>query len=529
MTQSHVCGARSTDKTTMDIKTLLVIGAAILLAAFVAMLVVLLSRKTYPGFGWWTSAIAFEVAGTLFYLFRPQGIDWVNGLIVSCLMVGCQMLIGRGTLVFRQRQVSFRLELGVVLSYLLLFGVVSVIYPDANARVALYSLYLGAGALLAMYWVLSTRPVYFSSSDLVLAAGLLIQGLAAIARAAYSVGFQPEVVNNMLNSHFQAYFLVIQVVTAMLLPLAFINMNALRIESDLCSTQEQLQVSLASSEHHRVQMLALNEMNEGLLACRHLDEAKQVIASSLDRLFGPGGASFSEEDAAQEARAAGDWIFPLRMRERTLGVLRVHVNSAWPGDALETWQTLATTVSDSIQLALSHLALEDELRTQAMRDALTGLFNRRYLDEVLTRELERCRRQGETFTAAMLDLDHFKQMNDCFGHEAGDEVLRVLGRTLQHWARASDIVCRYGGEEFTLVLQGATPAEIPARLEDLRQRIAGMQVVQDGRVLPPITVSIGVAQASSQFASATELLSPADGALYLAKQQGRNCVVASPD
>jgi diguanylate cyclase (GGDEF)-like protein len=390
-----------------------------------------------------------------------------------------------------------------------------------------YSLYLGLGSLLTVYWILGTRPAYFGSSDVVLAVSLSIQGVAAVARAVYSVSAQPDVVNHMLDSHFQAYFLAIQVLTAMLLPLTLINMDARRIEFDYRATQARLQASLAESERHRAQLVAFNEMNERLMACSHVDQARTVIPDSLQKLFGADRAAYLELDQTSAAPppTSRSLHFPLRVRERTLGVVQVSVDDALPSAELETIQTLATAVTESLKLALSHLELEDELRTQALRDALTGLFNRRYLDDVLTRELERCRRQGETFTVAMLDLDHFKRMNDDFGHEAGDTVLRGFGALLLHWSRSSDIACRYGGEEFTLLLQGSTPDDVLARLQDLLLRVEQMQIEFEGRMLPAITVSIGVAQATPDVPSGTELLSRADAALYQAKQQGRNRVV----
>ncbi|MDO8778012.1 MAG: diguanylate cyclase [Burkholderiaceae bacterium] len=516
----------------MDIKTLLVIGIAILLAAFMAMLVVLRTRKTYPGFGWWSLGLACEVLGAAFYLLRPQAPSWSTGLLTSGLFIVSLVFISRGMLVFRARKFSFRLEVGLLLSYLVLYGFFSVIYADANARIAVYSLYLGVGSLLTVYWSLSERPTYFGSSDMVLAASLLIQGLAAIARAVYSVSFQPDVVSYMLNSDFQGYFLVIQVVTAMLLPLAFISMNAQRIESDYRATQDALQTSLEQSERQRAQMVAFNEMNERLMACRHLYDAKEIIADSLQKLFGAGRANYFEYGEAANPQVAAahtdnSFHFPIHMNDRPLGVLQVRVDAALPSHEVVAMKTFAARVSESIKLALSHLELEDELRTQALRDALTGLFNRRYLDDVLARELERCRRQGKTLTVAMLDLDHFKRVNDTFGHEAGDAVLRSLGQLLLHWSRASDLACRYGGEEFTLILQGSTPDDLSERLEDLLLRVAQMQIEHEGRLLPPITVSIGVAQATPDVPNATELLSRADGALYQAKQQGRNRVVVA--
>lgn len=516
----------------MDIKTLLVIGIAILLAAFMAMLVVLWTRKTYTGFGWWSIGLAYEVLGTAFYTLWAQASSWSTGLLASGLFIASLVFISRGMLVFRARQFSFRLEVGLLLSYLVLYGFFSVVHGDANARIAVYSLYLGIGSLLTVYWCLSERPAYFGSSDMVLAASLSIQGLAAIARAVYSVSVQPDVVNHMLNSNYQGYFLVIQVVTAMLLPLAFIGMNAQRIEWDYRVVQDELQASLVQSEQHHAQMAAFHEMNERLMACRHLYEAKDIIADSLQKLFGPGRANYLEygEVASLQLSAShkdNGFHFPLHVDDQPFGAVQVWLDDALPGNEVVAMKSFATRVSESIKLALSRLELEEELRTQALRDALTGLFNRRYLDMALARELERSRRQEIALTVAMLDLDHFKQMNDTFGHEAGDAVLRALGQLLMQWSRASDLACRYGGEEFTLILQGSTPDDLSARLEDLLLRVTQMKIQHEGRLLPPITVSIGVAQATPEVPNAIELLSRADSALYQAKQQGRNRVVVA--
>jgi diguanylate cyclase (GGDEF)-like protein len=514
----------------VDIKTLLLIGMAIAFSAAIAMLVVWWTHKTHPGFGWWTSGLACEGFGTILFIRQPveSGLHYV--LLSSGMLVLSLVLIGRGMLVFRQRRMGFGLEAGLMLTYVAVMGLLSVGDSNANARIAVYSLYLGVGSLLTVYWVLRRRPAYFGSSDVALAVSLSVQGVAALARAAFSMSVRPDVVNHMLDSDFQGYFLAIQVLTAMLLPLTLISMDARRTECDSLATQDQLRAGLAKSERHRAQMVAFNTMNERLLACSRADDAKALITNSLATLFGVGRAAYHEygqSSVCAAPAAAHGFQFPLRMRDRPLGVVQVLVDDAVPSDELDNIKALATAVAESIKLALSHLELEDELRAQALRDGLTGLFNRRYLDDVLARELERCQRQGETLTVAMLDLDHFKRVNDDFGHEAGDNVLRGIGKLLLQWSRSSDIACRYGGEEFTLILQGSTPQDVAERLHDLLQQVARMQIEHEGNVLPPITVSIGVAQATPKLQSAAELLALADGALYQAKQQGRNRVVVA--
>ncbi|MCC9000251.1 MAG: sensor domain-containing diguanylate cyclase, partial [Candidatus Contendobacter sp.] len=171
--------------------------------------------------------------------------------------------------------------------------------------------------------------------------------------------------------------------------------------------------------------------------------------------------------------------------------------------------------------------MQAALREQAIRDPLTGLFNRRYLDETLPRELSRCQRSGEPLAVAMLDLDHFKHFNDAYGHEAGDQVLKMVGLSLHQSLRASDMACRYGGEELTVVMPGSSLGDAWARLDTLRQIIRQLHLLYRGGELPTITVSIGVVAAQPEEKDATTLLGRADAALYQAKEQGRNRVVAS--
>ena len=171
--------------------------------------------------------------------------------------------------------------------------------------------------------------------------------------------------------------------------------------------------------------------------------------------------------------------------------------------------------------------LQEMLQERAIRDPLTGLFNRRYLDETLPRELSRCQRSGELLVVAMLDLDHFKRFNDTYGHEAGDTVLRAVGDLLGRSLRAGDLACRYGGEELTLILHGSALEDAQLRIDGLRRAIRQTRMAYRGSELPAITVSIGVAAAEATETDATTLLSRADTALYQAKAQGRDRVVVA--
>ncbi len=173
------------------------------------------------------------------------------------------------------------------------------------------------------------------------------------------------------------------------------------------------------------------------------------------------------------------------------------------------------------------IATREELRLQAIRDPLTGLFNRRYMEESLERELHRAARNNLALGAAMIDLDHFKRFNDTWGHEAGDTVLREVGGLLKNCGRKEDIACRYGGEEFTLILTGAGSEVTGLCTERFRRAARALHLRHDGRALGSITISAGIAAFPEHGFTAAEILRAADEALYQAKAEGRDRVVVS--
>jgi diguanylate cyclase (GGDEF)-like protein len=170
-------------------------------------------------------------------------------------------------------------------------------------------------------------------------------------------------------------------------------------------------------------------------------------------------------------------------------------------------------------------ALQIKLREQAIRDSLTGLFNRRYLEETLQREFAQAARAGSPLGIVMIDIDHFKQLNDAHGHRAGDAALQALGTLLIANTRGGDVACRYGGEEFVLALPGATLEVARERAERLRQAVEALRVEHDGATLS-MTISAGIAAYPVHGARVDQVLDSADQALYQAKNNGRNqCVV----
>ncbi|PTU31650.1 hypothetical protein CJD38_10050 [Stenotrophobium rhamnosiphilum] len=172
-------------------------------------------------------------------------------------------------------------------------------------------------------------------------------------------------------------------------------------------------------------------------------------------------------------------------------------------------------------------ALQTMLQEQAIRDPLSGLYNRRYLDETLERELARAQREGYPVSIVMGDIDHFKKLNDTYGHQAGDEVIRMAARSLREQARTSDILCRFGGEEFLLVLPGMAPSHAIERVNAWRQKFSEERLSFGGFKLSA-TMSFGISSYPAHGQTPELLISAADQALYLAKKNGRNRVEHSP-
>jgi diguanylate cyclase (GGDEF)-like protein/hemerythrin-like metal-binding protein len=201
-------------------------------------------------------------------------------------------------------------------------------------------------------------------------------------------------------------------------------------------------------------------------------------------------------------------------------------------EELKTREVELLQANQKLQETLVEIeSLRNGLAEQAIRDPLTDLFNRRYLDSTLEREIARCVREGKPLALIMVDIDHFKKFNDHYGHLAGDECLKSVSRALQSSAkRASDLAARYGGEEFSLVLPDTDAVQARRMAEELRSAIQRLGIAHDGSSNGVVTVSIGLAVSTHlERASAERLIRAADEALYYAKWGGRNRVQAAPE
>ncbi len=216
---------------------------------------------------------------------------------------------------------------------------------------------------------------------------------------------------------------------------------------------------------------------------------------------------------------------PIVAQGTVLGILHLENHHHQPITELQ--QTLAHNLASQVALALASLNLRETLRNLSVRDPLTGLFNRRYMEESLHREIATARRKNRHLAVVMLDVDYFKKFNDTFGHDAGDMLLREVGGLLQANSRISDIACRFGGEEFVMIYPETEPNVVMQRTELLREAIAAMQLQHFSRSLGQITASFGIAIFPNHGSTIEELLKSADEALYRAKGEGRNlCIMA---
>ena len=217
---------------------------------------------------------------------------------------------------------------------------------------------------------------------------------------------------------------------------------------------------------------------------------------------------------------------PILAQGEALGILHIQATDEDPnvGEAEMSFQT---TFAAQVGLSVANIRLREALRAQSTKDPLTGLYNRRYQQEMLDREIRRAIRSEQALGILMLDLDHFKNFNDTYGHDAGDAVLRETGSFLVRSIRAEDFVCRYGGEEFVVVLPTADLRAAEARAQRIRTKLRDLVIMHNGQSLGLITASIGVAALPNHGTSERDLLQAADAALYRAKREGRDRVMVA--
>lgn len=348
--------------------------------------------------------------------------------------------------------------------------------------------------------------------------------------------------------------------------------------SERKQTQEALQKAntqltawIRELEQRNQDILLLNQISDFLQACLTVEEAYQVIGERLPSLFteSSGGlfmishtndlveavatwgeelhsaTSFVYEECWALRRGKTHWIHstsqvvcqhvhldldtvqqslcvPMMAQGKAIGLLYLYHTEQ---NFSRAKQQLAQTVAEHLSLALANLKLRETLQAQSIIDPLTNLYNRRYLEESLKREINLAKRKRHPVGVIMLDVDHFRQFNQTFGHEGGNCALQAVGVFLSSQIRSGDIACRYGGEEFLLILPEASLEISVARAEQIRQGIKQLQVSYGEQTLSQITASIGIACFPDHGKTMEDLIKAADQALYQAKYEGRDRVI----
>jgi diguanylate cyclase (GGDEF)-like protein len=377
------------------------------------------------------------------------------------------------------------------------------------------------------------------------------------------------------NLQTNAAFMVLTgiMVLLLLLLLARDFLRRRRMEDDLTLINQRLTITIRKMELQAGEAAFLSSVSEELQLCIEPQEAYQCATRAVERLLpGTNGVLALINNSRQMAEVVSNWgkdapfidIFtpesccglrsgrirqrqpgtseidcthflratpanylclPLAAQGETLGVLSVEcIDTSCPEELQMHLQTLQE-VGELSSMAIANLNLRAKLRNQSIRDPLTGLFNRHFMEISLDREIQRSLRQKGHLAVLMLDVDRFKDFNDKYGHEAGDVVLREFAQTLRQCVRSEDVVCRYGGEEFLIILPDSNAETAWERSGLIRHQIEKLRVRHHGETLN-ITVSIGIAIYPNNGELRELLVRVADENLYRAKQEGRNrCVI----
>jgi len=349
-------------------------------------------------------------------------------------------------------------------------------------------------------------------------------------------------------------------------------------EKALAEAKDKLEKAIAELEQRNKDIVQLVEMGEAISLARSEKEAIDIIINYAEKLFSedsglfylrPEKENFIEltsawnlsqkigpilnlEDCWALRKSSPHFVdpdtgaflcphfrdivklpartacLPLISGGETIGLLAVICCSREEASDLlefEARKSLLTVFSQRVASSLANIRLRESLRQQSIRDPLTGIFNRRYLEETLQREFSRARRLNQPLSIIMFDIDHFKAVNDSYGHEAGDVVLQSIARELQSIVRTEDIVCRFGGEEFVVVMPGMDFKKAAARASLILQAVRNLELLVGETKLIKITMSAGVASFPSHGKTPAEVLQAADQALFRAKKLGRDRAV----
>ena len=352
-----------------------------------------------------------------------------------------------------------------------------------------------------------------------------------------------------------------------------------QLQEETYRANEKLTIMVKKLEEQQRRGAILTEMRDMLQACSKMEETAPIIMGFMKKLFPESqGALFLLSNSRSDLESIVTWgdfpinsesnIFtpdacwglrrgrahvvddvnigpicphlknalaspyvclPLMAKGDILGLL--HLKNAFStkdlghDHAIADLKEMASTLSEYLSLSIANVKLSESLSRQSIQDPQSGLYNRRFMEESLQREILRAARKQAQIGIIMADLDHFKKFNDVYGHAAGDKIISQMGKLLKEKFRGSDIACRYGGEEFLVILPESSREDTIKRAENLREEIKKMDMVFQGQILGTITISMGIASYPESGTKMEDLLRIADTALYKAKQEGRDRVI----
>jgi diguanylate cyclase (GGDEF)-like protein len=451
--------------------------------------------------------------------------------------------------------------------YELLLGMAYRALRRGSAYAAAYI--VGASTLVAILALTIAQPALYPSNALVplLVAVVWLQyapeqhtrGYLLVCGAAVVVILGLGITLHGGSTLLPGLLLLLQI-SLLLTNVSFALFLLYQFSRQLRETLAQSEGAKSALEEHNAALARLGALGERLQTCQTRQEAHAVLTSTLagvlphesgvlylvDEPSGPLRAAVSWGAAAatmlalppdmflshadgpnnQAAGAAHLWHAPLQVGDDMFGMLRVRVA---PGQMTAPEKQFIGMVARQCALALANIALRESLHHQAIVDPLTGLYNRRYLSEAFAQLLQRAQRQQTPISILLFDVDHFKRVNDTYGHAAGDMILQQIGAVLRAHLRASDVACRYGGEELLVLLPDAGSVAARHKAEILHQAIQELSFEHHEHTITSITVSIGVSTYPEHGSTTSMLLHAADAALYYAKGRGRNRIEAADD
>jgi diguanylate cyclase (GGDEF)-like protein/PAS domain S-box-containing protein len=350
-------------------------------------------------------------------------------------------------------------------------------------------------------------------------------------------------------------------------------------QEEMSKAHDELAQAMNNLEKRNYENSVMSEMRDLIQVASSMSETPPIIRSAMEKLFpDSGGALFIMSPSRSDLEAATRWggfpedvddnvfapdscwalrrghahivddmnagpvcphlkhppgmvyaCIPMIAQSEVIGLLHLRdgtsMNEKDKQTLVDTLREIAVPLSEYLSLSIANLKLRETLKYQSIKDPLTGLFNRRFMIESFNREIARASRKQTKIGVIMLDLDNFKKFNDAWGHAAGDELLIQLGKFFRVNIRESDIACRYGGEEFTILMPDSEITDTYKRAEKLRVEIKSVRAYIEDQLLPPVNISMGIAEYPTHGKNVDDLLRIADSALYKAKQEGRDRVV----